>query len=146
MAQSSPLTTLIELAERMTDEAAAKLGLAIRSCDELEQKLNLLKKYRDDYSLKMQAELKVGRNMQHIRNFQLFLGKIDDAIKGQQLLVISAQQRVLVARQNWQDQERKRMSYSTLEVRAEKVQQKKEARRDQRQNDEHGTRQAFFKR
>ena len=142
----SPLATLIELAERLTDDAAAKLGKALRAEEDLEQKLNLLKKYRDDYSIKMQAELKAGRDMQHIRNFQSFLGKIDDAIHGQQQLVLDAQKRVQSEKQNWQDQERKRMSYATLEERAEKVQLKKEAQRDQKQNDEHSTRQSFFKR
>jgi flagellar FliJ protein len=145
MAQSSALSTLIEIAEKLTDEAAVKLGNAIRSSDDLEKKLNLLKKYREDYSLKMQTELKAGRDMQHIRNFQIFLGKIDDAIHGQQQLVNDAQKRVQAEKQQWQDNERKRMSYSTLEERAEKVQQKKEAKRDQLQSDEHGSRQAFYK-
>lgn len=145
MAQTSTLTTLIDIAEKLTDEAAANLGLAIRSCEDLESKLNLLKKYREDYSLKMQAELKAGRDMQHIRNFKLFLGKIDDAVHGQQKLVNDAHQRVALQKQQWQDQERKRMLYTTLEERADKVQQQKEARRDQIQTDELGARQSFYK-
>ena len=145
MAQQSALNTLIEIAEKLTDEAAAKLGTAIRLSEDLEKKLNLLKKYREDYSLKMQAELKAGRDIQHIRNFQVFLGKIDDAIYGQQHLVNDAKQRVQDEKLGWQNQEKKRMSYSALEERAEKVLQKKEAKRDQFQSDEHGSRQFFYK-
>lgn len=145
MAQTSALNTLIDIAEKLTEEAAAKLGIAIRTREDLESKLNLLKKYREDYSLKMQAELKAGRDIQHIRNFQIFLGKIDDAIHGQQQLVNDARKRVEAEKQQWQVQEKKRMSYSTLEERAEKVAQKKEARRDQIQSDEHGSRQFFYK-
>lgn len=140
MAQPSPLTTLIELAERQTDEAAAQLGRAIRSHSELEQKLALLKQYRQDYSLKMQTEMQAGKGMQQIRNFQLFLTKIDDAITGQLLLVADAAKRVQHQQSHWQDQERKRLSYTTLEVRADKVVQQKEARREQKQNDEHANR------
>jgi flagellar FliJ protein len=145
MAQTSALNTLIDLAEKLTDEAAAKLGTAIHASEDLEKKLNLLKKYREDYSLKMQAELKAGRDMQHIRNFQVFLGKIDDAIHGQQQLVNDAHKRVAAEKLQWQENEKKRMSYTALEERAEKVQQKKEARRDQIQSDEHGSRQFFYK-
>ena len=145
MAQPSALNTLIDIAEKLTDEAAAKLGTAIRASEDLEKKLNLLKKYREDYSLKMQAELKAGRDMQHIRNFQVFLGKIDDAIHGQQQLVNDAHKRVAAEKLQWQENEKKRMSYTALEERAEKVQQKKEARRDQIQSDEHGSRQFFYK-
>jgi len=145
MAQSSTLTTLIDLAEKLTDEAAAKLGAAIRQVDDLQNKLNLLKKYREDYSIKMQAELKAGRDMQHIRNFQQFMGKIDDAIHGQQQLVSDAQKRVAAEKLNWQENEKKRMSYTTLEDRAAKALLKKENKRDQLQSDEHGARQAYYK-
>jgi len=145
MAQSSALSTLKEIAEKSTDEAAVKLGNAIRHSADLEKKLSLLQKYREDYSQKMQTELKAGRDMQHIRNFQTFLAKIDDAIHGQQKLVNDAQKRVQMEKQHWQENERKRMSYATLEERAEKVQQQKEAKRDQLQSDEHGSRQAFYK-
>ena len=110
MAQTSALNTLIDLAEKLTDEAAAKLGTAIHASEDLEKKLNLLKKYREDYSLKMQAELKAGRDMQHIRNFQVFLGKIDDAIHGQQQLVNDAHKRVAAEKLQWQENEKKRMS------------------------------------
>jgi flagellar FliJ protein len=145
MVPQSTLTTLIDIAEKLTDEAAAKLGAAIRQVDDLENKLNLLKKYRDDYSAKMQAELRAGRDMQHIRNFQQFMGKIDDAIQGQHQLVSDAQKRVLVEKLNWQENEKKRMSYSTLEDRAAKAQLKKENKRDQLQSDEHAARLTYFK-
>jgi flagellar FliJ protein len=73
------------------------------------------------------------------------LGKIDDAIHGQQQLVNDAHKRVAAEKLQWQENEKKRMSYTALEERAEKVQQKKEARRDQIQSDEHGSRQFFYK-
>lgn len=142
---SSPLNTLIEIAERATDEAAAKLGRAIRAREELDKKLTLLKNYRNDYAVKMQTELQAGRDMQHIRNFQLFLGKIDDAIKGQSQLVLNAQKQIQQEQTNWQEQEKKRVSFLTLEERAEKAEQKKEAKREQLLNDEHGIRQAHYR-
>ncbi len=54
----SPLATLIELAEKATDEATAKLGSAIQACKSLEEKLDILTRYREEYLSKMQAELK----------------------------------------------------------------------------------------
>lgn len=145
MAQSSTLTTLKELAEKQTDEAAAKLGAAIRQFEDQENKLAMLKKYREDYSLKMQAEMRAGRDMQHIRNFQVFLGKIDDALFGQQQLVNDAMKRVQAEKKHWQENERKRMSFSALEQRAEQAEQKKEAKRDQKLMDEFGARQSHYK-
>jgi flagellar FliJ protein len=93
----------------------------------------------------MQADLRTGRDMQHIRNFQVFLSKLDEVIHGQQRLIDDAQKRIHREKQHWQQQEQKRMSYSTLEERTEKIQQKKEAKREQFHNDELGARQAFYK-
>ncbi|HJV52679.1 MAG TPA: flagellar export protein FliJ [Noviherbaspirillum sp.] len=146
MATSSALDTLIELATQQTDEAAKRLGRAIRNGEDAEQKLQLLLQYRDDYMARMQATLQAGLTASSYRNFQLFIDKLDDAIKGQQRVVQDAQRRVTRERGAWQDSERKRMSYDTLATRAEKVQQLKEARRDQKQTDEFAARLLFNKR
>jgi flagellar FliJ protein len=46
----------------------------------------------------------------------------------------------------WQNSERKRMSYSTLNDRADAAALKLENKRDQKQMDEHAARQAYYKR
>ena len=46
----------------------------------------------------------------------------------------------------WQASERKRMSYSTLNDRADAAALKLENKRDQKQMDEHAARQAYYKR
>ena len=146
MATSSALDTLIELASKETDEAAKRLGRAIRNGEDAEQKLQLLFQYRDDYMERFHRNLQSGLSASGYRNFQLFLDKLDEAIKGQQRVVQDAQQRVSRERGSWQSCERKRMSYDTLATRAQKVQQLKETRREQKQTDEFAARQLFYKR
>lgn len=146
MATSSALDTLIELASKETDEAAKRLGRAIRNGEDAEQKLQLLFQYRDDYMERFHRNLQSGLSASGYRNFQLFLDKLDEAIKGQQRVVQDAQQRVSKERGSWQSCERKRMSYDTLATRALKVQQLKETRREQKQTDEFAARQLFYKR
>lgn len=146
MATSSALDTLIELASKETDEAAKRLGRAIRNGEDAEQKLQLLFQYRDDYMERFHRNLQSGLSASGYRNFQLFLDKLDEAIKGQQRVVQDAQQRVSRERGSWQSCERKRMSYDTLATRALKVQQLKETRREQKQTDEFAARQLFYKR
>ena len=146
MATSSALDTLIELASKETDEAAKRLGRAIRNGEDAEQKLQLLFQYRDDYMERFHRNLQSGLSASGYRNFQLFLDKLDEAIKGQQRVVQDAQQRVSRERGSWQSCERKRISYDTLATRALKVQQLKETRREQKQTDEFAARQLFYKR
>lgn len=146
MAKTSALDTLIELASKETDEAAKRLGRAIRTGEEAEQKLQLLLQYRDDYMARFNANLQAGLSASGYRNYQLFLDKLDEAIKGQQRVVQDTQRRVTKERGAWQDSERKRMSYDTLATRALKVQQLKDTRREQKQTDEFAARSLLYKR
>jgi len=145
MATSSALETLIELATNATDEAAKRLGAALRAATETEQKLEMLKQYRDDYTARFHGALQGGLSPAAYRNFQQFLDKLDAAIDGQQQIVAAAQRRIEVERSAWQASEKKRMSYDTLATRARKVQEQKEARRDQKQTDEVAMRKAYSK-
>ncbi len=144
--QPSPITVLIELSEKETDDAAIRLGIATKSMNELEQKLNMLEQYRKDYENRLQDGMKTGLSIQNLRNFQLFLSKIDEAVQGQKQLFMDAQYRRQREQKNWQESERKRMSYKTVEERAAKAQRQKEEKRDQKQTDEHANRLLFYKR
>jgi flagellar protein FliJ len=146
MAIPSALDTLIELASKETDEAAKRLGHAIRNGEDAEQKLQLLFQYRDDYMERFQSALRAGLSASGYRNFQLFLDKLDEAIKGQQRVLQDTQRRVSNERGAWQNCERKRMSYDTLASRALNAHQLKEARREQKTTDEFAARQLFYKR
>jgi flagellar FliJ protein len=146
MAKISALDTLIELATSETDEAAKRLGSALRAAGETEERLKLLMQYRDDYTSRLHAMMSSGLSAAGYRNFQMFLDKLDDAIDGQQKIVDDARKRVGEERSTWQASERKRMSYDTLATRAQKAEEVKEARREQKQTDEVATRQAHYKR
>ncbi|HYD61000.1 MAG TPA: flagellar export protein FliJ [Noviherbaspirillum sp.] len=146
MAINSALETLIELATSQTDEAAKRLGLAIRVCEDTEQKLTMLLQYREEYEARFQASLASGVTAAGYRNFQLFLEKLDTAISGQQRIVDDAKRRIVDERSTWQSCERKRMSYDTLATRVQKAEERKENKRDQKLMDEFATRQANYKR
>jgi flagellar FliJ protein len=146
MATSSALHTLIELATRDTDEAAKRLGKSVKAAEEAAQKLALLTQYRDDYSARLQQSMAAGLTATGYRNFQTFMDKLEVAIASQKLVVENAQRAVERERATWQACERKRMSYGTLSDRAEKAQQLKDNKREQKQTDEHAARQLQYKR
>jgi len=146
MAINPALETLIELATNETDEAAKRLGLAVRACEDTEQKLAMLLQYREEYEARFQASLLSGVTAAGYRNFQLFLDKLDTAIAGQQRIVDDAKRRIVDERSQWQSCERKRMSYDTLATRMQKVEERKANKRDQKLMDEFATRQSNYKR
>ncbi|RZI42088.1 flagella biosynthesis chaperone FliJ [Herbaspirillum sp. HC18] len=146
MAINPALETLIELATNDADEAAKRLGLAIRACEDTEQKLTMLMQYREEYQVRFHDGLAAGISAAGYRNFQLFLDKLDTAIAGQQKIVEDAKRKIVDERSAWQSCERKRMSYDTLATRAQKVEERKANKRDQKLMDEFATRQANYKR
>ncbi|MFZ6725989.1 flagellar export protein FliJ [Undibacterium sp. MH2W] len=145
MATKSPITTLIEIAETDTDEAAKKLGKTIRYHEETIAKLNLLVQYRDDYDLKFREAASKGITASQYGNFMSFLEKLDAAVDGQKLVVAEALRRVDVAKKEWQVCEKKRLSYNTLDNRIKQEIQNKELKRDQKQTDDFAARAYFYK-
>ncbi|WP_219136017.1 flagellar export protein FliJ [Janthinobacterium sp. UMAB-60] len=146
MASPSQLATLIDLAQRETDDCAKRLGAALKALDDCRQKLDMLSGYRDDYAQRFEANMSNGITPMAYRNFQAFMVKLDSAIQGQQQVVEHAQARSENEKMRWQLAERKRMSYTTLNNRAQEQALKLENKRDQKAMDEHAARQAYYKR
>ena len=146
MASPSQLATLIDLAQRETDDCAKRLGAALKALDDCRQKLDMLSGYRDDYAQRFEASMSNGITPMAYRNFQAFMVKLDTAIQGQQQVVEHAQARSENEKMRWQLAERKRMSYTTLNNRAQEQALKLENKRDQKAMDEHAARQAYYKR
>ena len=146
MAKQSALDTLIELAQRDTDDAAKRLGAALKAVDECEQKLTMLLGYRDDYAIRLDAAQVAGITPMAYRNFVAFMDKLDIAINGQREVIKHAQHKSAMEKTAWQASERKRLSYRTLSERAATEALRLENKQDQKQMDEHAARQAYYKR
>jgi flagellar FliJ protein len=146
MAKQSALDTLIELAQRDTDDAAKRLGAALKAVDECEQKLTMLLGYRDDYAIRLDAAQVAGITPMAYRNFVAFMDKLEIAINGQREVIKHAQHKSAMEKTAWQASERKRLSYRTLSERAATEALRLENKLDQKQMDEHAARQAYYKR
>ena len=108
MATTSAIDTLIELATKECDKAAQELGKSIRLADETEKKLTMLLQYRDEYMLKLQVEQAKGLTIDGYRNYQFFLEKLEQAIAGQQQIVIESKLKVEGCQKAWQKAEHKK--------------------------------------
>lgn len=145
MATPTALDTLNDLARRATDDAARRLGAAIRQADEARQKLDMLLGYRDDYAARLDAAQQSGISPMAYQNFVAFMGKLDSAINGQRDIARQAEHGAERAKQAWQAAERTRLSYATLSNRAAQAQLQRENKREQKLMDEHATRQAYYR-
>lgn len=140
MANPTALDTLIELAQRASDDAAKRLGAALKDVDDAEQKLKMLLGYRDDYAQRLDQAQMAGITPFAYANFVAFVGKLDNAINGQQEVVKHAKYKSDLEKSAWQESERKRLSYRTLNERAAAEALKVENKRDQKMMDDHAAR------
>nr|WP_315261473.1 flagellar export protein FliJ [uncultured Duganella sp.] len=146
MASKAQLETLMDLAQRETDDAAKRLGASLKQVDEAKQKHEMLVGFQDEYIKKFEAAQAAGITPMAYRNFVAFIEKLDTAVKGQLDMIKHAEYRSAQEKVAWQASERKRMSYSTLNDRADAAALKLENKRDQKAMDEHAARGAFYKR
>jgi flagellar FliJ protein len=140
MANPSALDTLIELAQRDSDAAAKRLGAALKAVEEAQQKLQMLLGYRDDYANRLDQAQMNGITPFAYANFVAFVGKLDNAINGQQEVLKHANYKSEQEKAAWQESERKRLSYRTLNDRAAAEALKIENKRDQKMMDDHAAR------
>ena len=146
MANASALETLIDLAQRESDACAKRLGAALKAVDDGEQKLQMLLGYRDDYANRLDAAQMAGITPFAYQNFVAFLAKLEQAIDGQREVLKHARAKADMEKKAWQESERKRLSYRTLNERAAAQALALETKRDQKMMDDHAARTARYKR
>ena len=145
MANKLPLTTLIELAQSKTDEATRRLGQLQNAHTSATGKLEMLLQYRQDYVDQLQAQMRDGVASAQLRNFQNFIATLDGAIEQQRALTVQADTRLAHGRGDWQYTKRRLSSFDTLADRVRQNEMKVLNKREQRDSDEHTSRQFYLR-
>jgi flagellar FliJ protein len=145
MPRRFPLQSLLDLAREHTDSAARRLHQLKAKWSEAEEKLHQLAAFRDEYQRRYQDAASQGMSMTALRDFQTFLGKLEQAIARQGEEVEQCRRRWEVGQQAWHEQKRKLSAYDTLSKRHSHAEMRREAKREQRDQDEFAT-QSFTRR
>lgn len=133
---SSAINMLFELASEEVDVATKDLGAANHALREAQEKSTMLQSYKQDYIAHYNAQLTKGLGKEAHLNYQNFLQNLQQAIDGQEEVIISAQYESNKMREVLQAAQRKKMSYEVLIKRAKKEAIKLDSKRDQKLMDE----------
>jgi flagellar protein FliJ len=134
------LNTLLKLAEETLDSAMEYMVKTKKALDEAEEKGVMLRGYRQDYVDNLGKLLKKGLGKEAHNNYQNFLKKLDQAISGQEELIVGAQYQHDKQREIWQQAQRKKLSYEVLLKRTKKKAHLLATKKDQKMTDEYATR------
>lgn len=130
------LQPLVHLAQQRNDAAAKKLGQLNQQQQTAQDKLDALLQYRRDYQLKFQEAAQLGMSPVDMKNFQDFIGRLDQAIRQQQSAIEKARIGVQNGRAELLDTTRKMKSFDALAQRHVEAEKKLEAKQEQRTQDE----------
>jgi flagellar protein FliJ len=130
------LQPLVHLAQQNNDAATKKLGQLNQQHQTAQEKLEALQQYRKDYQLKFQEEAKAGMSPVDMKNFQDFIGRLDQAIQQQTAVIEKTRNNVQTGRTELMDATRKMKSFDTLAQRHVDSEKKIEAKNEQRMQDE----------
>lgn len=140
MSKKFQLQPLLDLSNLRLDEATRQLGKLIAGEQEASQRLELLVQYRDEYHARFLAAAGNGLGPDTWRNYQSFLGRLDQAIDQARAMVATSRQRTALGQKDWIDKRGKAKAFDTLAQRHQAREAYAEARQEQKQSDEHAAR------
>ena len=140
MSKPFALQTVLELMQERSDEATQQLAQLIAKERDAHAKLDMLRQYRDEYAARFRAAAQAGLTPGAFRNYQDFLGRLDEAIDAQQRAVQVQKQHTAAGQANWQQQRRKLEAMNTLSDRHYASQEAARVRREQKTQDEFSAR------
>lgn len=141
MARKFPLQPLLDLTQNHMDSAAKKLQALRLRWHDADEKLKQLLAYRESYRERLRESSGNGTSAMALRDFQLFLAKLDTAIKLQQDEVARCQECWNAGQQEWLRQRGKLKAFDTLSQRHRRAEEKRENRMEQKEQDEFSSRQ-----
>jgi flagellar FliJ protein len=140
MSKAFHLQPLLDLSNLRLDEATRQLGKLIAGEQEASQRLELLVQYRAEYHARFLDAASNGLGPDAWRNYQHFLGRLDQAIDQARAMVATSKQRTAVGQKNWLDKRGKVKAFDTLAQRHQTRVLHAESRQEQKQADEHSAR------
>lgn len=123
-----------------SDEATRQLGRLIAEEQSAQSRLALLEQYREEYNQRFRESSQNGMTPQAWRNFQEFMGRIDEAIAQQRLVVASSKQNTETGQAQWKEQNTRLKAIDTLSDRHLINERYREGKMEQKLQDEFAAR------
>jgi flagellar FliJ protein len=134
------MQTLVNLAQTRQETALKQLADLLAVSRSQEEKLALLKNYRNDYQAKLAADTQRGIAPQELSNFRQFIGQLELAVLQQGDTVTRSMAQAEGGRQRWQASLQALRSFEAILDRRARAARQTETRRDQARDDEFASR------
>jgi flagellar protein FliJ len=136
MARPFPLQALVDLSADRVEAAERRLQALDRDRREARDKLEQVQNYRREYAERLQQALAGGLGVVQMRDWRVFLARLDEACEQQTNEVASREQAWLSGQAQWLDLRRQQKAFGTLADRHQTAEAQRELKIEQRVQDE----------
>ena len=126
-----------EMAQQQAEAAAQSVAECNRAYESLRRQLDELHSYRDDYANGLRHKGCQGFNAIQIKDYRLFLERLNRAIEQQQVILSSAGIRLAASKQVLIEKQQRAKAIDSVVSRYRQAERREQSRRDQREGDEH---------
>ena len=140
MKTSSRLIPVLDKARENEQAAAGVLADAATRQEGAGQKLAELEAYRNEYAEGLRYKTDAGLNALQMRDYQAFLGRLDEAIRQQRQILEGLQAEAEQARQGWLQEKRHLSALVKLNDKHRQREYADDERREQAETNEHALR------
>lgn len=140
MGDAKRMQPVARIAEHRERSDARELGQARRRLADMQQKLQELQIYRDEYARRFEAMGNSGLQAPQLCDYRTFLSRLSEAIVQQETAIARAIKVIDEQRQNWIQSRSRAQALDKVVKRYQRQEQAVERRREQHECDEHTTR------
>ena len=128
------------LASEKERQAAASLGDALRSRQQAEQRLAELQAYQAEYLERYRATAESGATAATLRDYQVFLGRLEQALAEQQRILGAAQAQCAESKGQWRDKHARNQAMGKVVDRLRRAERQEADKREQDDQDDRNQR------
>ena len=136
MPPSDRFKPIHHLASQKERKAAVELGESIKQRNSAQQRLAELEQYHKEYLERFAGATRNGLTSNQIVEYQVFIGKLEDAIAEQRRIVQRVEQDCLQTRQQWQGRYTKAKAMENAIDRMRLAERRQDDRREQAESDD----------
>ena len=137
MSRRFPLQPLVDLSADRVEVAERRLQALDADRRQAREKLAQVEAYRVEYKERLQRALSGGMNVMQARDWHAFLVRLDEACVQQAAEVAVREAAYLTGQNDWLEQRRRKKAFDALATRHERMEVAREARLEQRLQDDH---------
>ena len=133
----APVQRVLGNAEK---DRARDVGSTQRQLEAAEEKLQSLQQYHREYMQGFEQRARTGQTVMALRDYQLFLARLQEAIRQQEQVVAQAREAVAASKQRWQSAAKQVKAVDSVVNRWVRAERQGADRQEQRDSDERAQR------